>query len=286
MKKDIQRTINIFSVANLIFTLTLGTAASILNQNMSINIQIAVSIWMIVVVLLPSMYFLKVSPFKINGKSSRDISGFETIVLILLFWSFYSLIRYGAMVSGIGMITTGADRGSLGNQIVLGLIVPIIEELIYRGILLKQLREYGDGFAIIITSIIFSIAHYQNSIIVIFASFMLGIIYVLSNDLKMPIIFHVLINSSNVFLEGKLLKTLKESTLFFGIIFILCIIIIFFNKSLKQLFLHLRLNNIKEQFKIDKEKYSAAFRSEWLIIYLGFIGINTILNIMGKLSSF
>lgn len=82
------------------------------------------------------------------------------------------------------------------------LIGPILEELIFRGVLLEGLRKYGNAFGIIISSVMFGLMH-QNFMQCIPAVFM-GIIWAVM-DLKcgslIPSIFvHILNNSLSAIL--------------------------------------------------------------------------------------
>lgn len=284
MKEEIQRTVNVFSGLELLYTFTAGIAV-LISTKIGFNVMMATSLWMIIVVLFPATHLLKISPFKRSEKPSKNMPAFEIIVLILLFWSFYFLIAAGVvLIPGVVEILGNEFGGNLvGNKIMLVLIVPILEELVYRGVLLNRLREYGDGFAIIITSIIFSIAHYGRFIVVMFAAIMLGIIYVVTNDLKISILFHILVNSS-VFLLNQFQINNREALFFFGVIFGLCMITILWNKKLKQFFMSWRLKNIKKQLYLDKEKYHTVWHAGGFIAYLGFMGLNIVMSIMMKVS--
>lgn len=39
------------------------------------------------------------------------------------------------------------------------LIAPVLEELVFRGIVMQSLRPYGDGFAVVISALVFSLLH-------------------------------------------------------------------------------------------------------------------------------
>lgn len=79
------------------------------------------------------------------------------------------------------------------------IIGPIFEELIFRGLLLKKLRVYGDKTAIIYTSIAFGLFH-TNVSQILFAGVIgavLAYVVIKSNNIKYSIIIHVLINLSS-----------------------------------------------------------------------------------------
>ena len=77
------------------------------------------------------------------------------------------------------------------------LLVPIIEELIYRAFILRKLEVYGSGFAIIISSLLFGLSHgnIPQFITAFFLGLVLGYVYVLTHSKKTVIILHIFNNS-------------------------------------------------------------------------------------------
>ncbi|WRS26485.1 CPBP family intramembrane glutamic endopeptidase [Oscillospiraceae bacterium MB08-C2-2] len=68
--------------------------------------------------------------------------------------------------SVFGLVPTMADIslpedpvGILLNFALIGIVAPICEELVFRGVVMQSLRRFGDGFALIGSSILFSFAH-------------------------------------------------------------------------------------------------------------------------------
>src|SRR3712207_9114112 len=59
-----------------------------------------------------------------------------------------------------------------------------IEEFIHRGIILENLRKYGDMFAIIVSGIIFGTIHGTVIFCKSLTGVLLGIIYVVSGNIK------------------------------------------------------------------------------------------------------
>ncbi len=76
------------------------------------------------------------------------------------------------------------------------IIGPIFEELIFRGLMLKKLRVYGDKTAIIYTGIAFGLFH-TNISQILFAT-VIGMIFAYvvckTNDIKYSMILHIFIN--------------------------------------------------------------------------------------------
>ena len=114
--------------------------------------------------------------------------------------------------------------------LVLRLVImaPIMEEIYFRGILLNRLRTITSSYrALIISSLIFGLMHGSilSSLSASITGLILGVIYVKTNDLRAPMIYHaanngfLLIMSSG--LEVFTNNSSNESDIFFSIIFCL-----------------------------------------------------------------
>ena len=114
------------------------------------------------------------------------------------------------------MINPAAEAILDGNfalsLIYAALVAPIVEELIFRKLLLNKLRRFGDIPAILITGIAFGLFHMNLS--QFFYATVLGFIFayvaIRTNTVKYSIIMHMMINfiatvMSPLILHGKLL---------------------------------------------------------------------------------
>ncbi|MCL2639055.1 MAG: CPBP family intramembrane metalloprotease [Oscillospiraceae bacterium] len=85
----------------------------------------------------------------------------------------------------------------IGMVILLVVIAPIFEELLFRGIMYDALAPYGNGVAIVVTSLLFGMAH--GSLNMLFYTtalgFALGYIRYATNSLFVVTILHALLNS-------------------------------------------------------------------------------------------
>ena len=78
-----------------------------------------------------------------------------------------------------------------------GIIGPILEELVFRGIVYNKLKEFNKPMtAIILASVIFALMHFNliNAIYAFGVSFMFIYLYEKYKDLKMSIIMHMSLN--------------------------------------------------------------------------------------------
>lgn len=80
--------------------------------------------------------------------------------------------------------------------IFIGILSPIIEEIVFRGVLLNKLRRYGDKTAIYFTALTFALFH--GNLSQFFYAFVLGLIFgyiaINTNTIKYTIILHIAIN--------------------------------------------------------------------------------------------
>lgn len=135
-------------------------------------------IHVVILLLFICLIWFYFSPyFKISGNSTvtnLKIS-YDKIYLVIddfTFLNFYSLIR------------------------VL-IIVPILEELFYRKIILTNvLKKYNFYIAIAFSSLLFSVGHldFENSLVFFVFGLILGTTYLYTKNIKISILFHMIVN--------------------------------------------------------------------------------------------
>ena len=113
------------------------------------------------------------------------------------------------MVSGLYSVSSAYDEVSevlYGGKLVLefvglGLLIPIVEELIFRGLIYRRLREYTSlGTGAVLSALIFGIYH-GNLVQGVYA-FLLGLLFVYVYEryhtMTAPILFHMAANLLSV----------------------------------------------------------------------------------------
>lgn len=78
----------------------------------------------------------------------------------------------------------------------MAVVVPVMEEFTFRGVLLSSLRRYGTGFAVVASGLLFGLAH-LNITSVVFASIAgiaMGFLYVKTENLWVTVFIHALNN--------------------------------------------------------------------------------------------
>ncbi len=75
-------------------------------------------------------------------------------------------------------------------------VVPVMEEFAFRGVLLSALRKHGTGFAIVASALIFSLVHmdFSNVVFAFVAGLVFGCLYVRTGNLWITVCIHFLNN--------------------------------------------------------------------------------------------
>ena len=105
-----------------------------------------------------------------------------------------------AIIKGDNLLNPALDAIYAGNfwitLLYTGIVAPIVEELIFRKILLDRVRKFGDLPAILLTGIAFGLFH-MNLAQILYAT-ALGIIFayvtIKTNTVRYSILLHVMIN--------------------------------------------------------------------------------------------
>lgn len=86
------------------------------------------------------------------------------------------------------------------NFVCAGFMAPLVEEFVFRGVIMQPLRRYGDVFAVLVTAALFALAH-GNPVSVIFAfvaGVSIGFAVTYTRSLWVGIIIHALNNFTSV----------------------------------------------------------------------------------------
>lgn len=101
------------------------------------------------------------------AKAVRYILGYYCLVLgLLILIAVIAAAIAGDTGASTGSSDTSSIYGSIWTNILITvLIAPIVEEVLFRGVLFSALREkYSVGLAILFTGLIFSFAHIGNPV--------------------------------------------------------------------------------------------------------------------------
>lgn len=153
--------------------------------------------------LLLLVYKLPVHP----GREGRPFSGVQiTAAVFICFAATYlanyvslaitlliGLLRGDALDSPMDMVLQSSPFANLVFGVILS---PLLEEFIFRGLLLRRLRGYGEGFAIFVSALFFGTFH--GNLNQMLYAFVLGLIFAYvtlrTGNLRLSIFLHMLIN--------------------------------------------------------------------------------------------
>ena len=81
------------------------------------------------------------------------------------------------------------------------LLGPVLEELLYRGVLLQSMRKYNEKFAIFLSAVIFGLMHenYQQFILGFLVGIPLAVVTIKSGSIIPAIFTHIIMNTSAMF---------------------------------------------------------------------------------------
>lgn len=151
-------------------------------------------------------------------------------------------------------------------------VAPILEEIVFRGVIMNNLRKYGIRVAIIINSLLFGLSHYNIEMIV--PAFLAGIIFsyiAYKYSIKYSILIHFFINAITkisqalILLRVELILILVSLFFAFLIIFLLIFFIIGLAKGrYKEIFFILKLN------VEDRKKLAEFVKNNFLYLLIIF----------------
>lgn len=201
------------------------------NYKIELNNYITSNALLILLITIVAFLPLFIYIYKKN-KEYNDKLSLNKIVIIMLLGISLSLI-YNITVFNINNIIHITNSYQISTipvyvQILSsGIIGPILEELVFRGILYNKLKKFNKPMkSIIMTSVIFSLFHF-NSIINLIYAFMMSFIFIYVNEkyktIKASILLHITANTTIILFMYILIKNIFILNMF---VLIVCIIIL------------------------------------------------------------
>lgn len=149
--------------------------------------------------------------FTLNGFTGGEIAKECSICLGLQTAAALIAAAVSAVLRQFGLEAATVDLSAQNNSawslwfmyFYASLLGPVLEELLYRGVILQSMRKYNERFAIVLSSLIFGLMHqnYQQFIL----AFMLGLILAAadlrSGSIIPSIIMHIIVNTSGVVMQ-------------------------------------------------------------------------------------
>lgn len=225
------------------------------------------------------MFFNKNQIYKLSLKAKIKLTlFFISIALFSALISTFIMDIYTRYALGISMPETTKKLSVFAI-----FIAPIIEEILYRGIFLNQLKGIGYLFSIIVSSIYFGAMHGIGFLHSIVIGLILGFAYVLTGNIKWSIIIHFTYNLMNALIEYlflPLFSNMSHNTgkLIIGIVlFLVFLIASMRDEEIKEIHEKVNIKNIRNKMKEDKNKYiTYADEPKIMILIVGGIIIHLI----------
>lgn len=289
-QEDFRKASNKAGLLFILQMLSLGIGMPILSKmgiyNQSNGFLFRMSFILIIACLLYPCDFRKM----FFRKKKIDI--LDGVFHVFLFLSIYFplTIIISSLLSPLYFISIVETQFTIGIFILQGITIPVVEEIVYKGILLQNLRKYGDAFAIIISSLIFGLAHGFRVLHSFAFGILTGILYVKSDKLSYPILFHLITDLFSMSLLFWINRFLPIENVYIGILIltIVSMVIAFIlyimtkRKKYPQI-KEIRVYQIKKilpELKKDKEKYSIFFQEGGVIFAIMIFIIITSMEVM------
>ncbi len=207
----------------LIAVLGRDGASELLANN--IYIQWILSVGSMYIIGLPVFYLIVRGMKKVNAEKSR-ISPTEFITLFLIsegamyFGSIIGNTLNSFISTILGHDVTNSTAELIENSpwwiiiLVVVVIGPIVEELLFRKLMIDRLGRYGDAVAITASAIAFGFFHgnFYQFFYAAMLGFILGYIYTKTRDVKYTVLLHMIINFLGSILPMLLQSRLDEFT--------------------------------------------------------------------------
>lgn len=145
----------------------------------------------------------------------------------------FSLLLGADAVNPLETLLTGT---ALAPQFIyVGLLAPVIEELLFRKLLIDRLHRFGDRTAILVSAVAFALLHgnFSQLFYACFIGLLLGYVYCRTHRLLYTILLHMAVNLIGGVLPAALLSVLPiAGTYAFGMLAVYIVgLIRFFNRQ-------------------------------------------------------
>lgn len=162
--------------------------------------------------ILPLLCYLYIK--KVEWKNTLRIQKLKKKNVLKLVVLAYLLLPVMAFINGISLffsenqvaetLSNMSAQGSLfGNIVIIALIPCIVEETVFRGLLYNSYKEAGFKKALLFSSFIFGLMHYNLN--QFSYAFIMGIIFILllegTGSILAPIIVHFTINCNSIVMQ-------------------------------------------------------------------------------------
>lgn len=235
-------------ISLFIITVIVNVVQSVMGMLINMFVpEFTESSWYIYSLLIVSFYLIGAPVFYLlvknipvgETKEKKPLKWYEFIcILIMCLAAMYIFNMIGVVINlVIGMMTGNMNLNPLNSVIgdldllptvlIAGIASPIVEELVFRKVLLGRLRAYGDVIAILVSGLCFGLYH-GNIAQFLYASalgFIFAYVVIRTGDIRYTIALHICINVLGTGILPQIMKMGTMATILIGI-GVICLILI------------------------------------------------------------
>lgn len=178
----------------------------------------------------PLFYLLIKKIPVVKSDESKSLKWYEFLCLfVMCLAAMYVFNIIGTMINFvIGMLTGNMNLNPLNSVIgdidllptilIAGIVAPIVEELVFRKVLLDRLRKYGDLVAVLVSGLCFGLYH-GNIAQFLYASalgFIFAYVVIRTGRIRYSIALHICINILGTGIMPQIVKTGMVATMIVG----------------------------------------------------------------------
>ena len=161
------------------------------------------------------------------------------------------------------------------SLISLAVIPAVCEELVFRGVIVNSLKHKGQLFAIIFSSIMFSLFHFSPSQLIypICFGLILAIVYLRTNNILFPILLHFINNALTLsiqYFSGSSSSVFAHST--FNLIYAIITLVIWIG-LIVQLFKDWKQHSVSQNSISTQEESSSQSDKTNKLVFYGSLGV-------------
>jgi membrane protease YdiL (CAAX protease family) len=201
--------IRYFAISLIVMIVQIGALylADYINEDILNQYYMLVGMLPAYIVIVPVLFLI----FRNVGYEAIPVKKFSAGQLVSAFFICYAFMYIGNIIGSIlNMIVSAVvkvearnvlqevlETGTIYQTIFIMVIcAPIIEEIMFRKILIDRLHKYGDAVAIVVSALMFGLYH-GNITQFVYATLIglvLGYVYAKSGNIRYSIILHMIIN--------------------------------------------------------------------------------------------
>lgn len=228
-----------------------------------------------------SFYFIGFPIFyamvkKLPDGEKKEVKSLSIGKMISLFFMSYAMVYIINILTSLLIMLVGVLKGSdvvnpivdvvgsstwIWSLIFVGILSPIVEEMMFRGLMLNKIRAYGDKVAIITTALLFGLFHANFS--QFFYAVALGIIFAYitlkTGTIKYSIALHIVVNIIGSVImpaivgDGSNLTLVGVASIILIVVSVIGVVLLFKNKK------NISLSN--GEITLDK---GSVFKTIWI----------------------